>query len=450
MYNLVTIFIQSNMELDIENCIDIYLKNNRIINDTHCIHITPLQNSNETIKYTQIHSKYYTFLEEIIIDLDKYDYIFLITNDYLIDKHLDISDIINKFDDCIHSITINGIKNNKVMTDYINSSDYRYQSYKQIFETNDKKSYADLINYEYYANNKYNSEFGTSPSIIRVTKEKIPIWSNSIYSKQYESNCLQNGFKNINLGLDLLKNEIRSSSYNPKVEEITIVTGFIKVNDASKKHKYDYLERSRATLSLPNPMVIFISEDLMDYVKKIRDELGLLDKTIIVLLTVKDFYMFTDKPLLDDCCKKNKSPYHNSLYIMAVNSRYKYLSLAIENNYFNTEYFGWVDFGLNHIVHMDNIRSVGYNNPLKIRIAWIARNSFAYNHKCLGGGIFIGHKEIMKIFCKLHDVEFRYNLSLGHCVNDDKTLFFIYLKYPELFDIYFSGYNFLYDKLLGI
>ena len=85
MYNLVTIFIQSNMELDIENCIDIYLKY-IIINDTYCIHITPLQNSNETIKYTQIHSKYYTFLEEIIIDLDKYDYIFLITNDFVFNR----------------------------------------------------------------------------------------------------------------------------------------------------------------------------------------------------------------------------------------------------------------------------------------------------------------------------------------------------------------------------
>jgi hypothetical protein len=96
---------------------------------------------------------------------------------------------------------------------------------------------------------------------------------------------------------------------------------------------------------------------------------------------------------------------------------------------------------------MDMIRPITYNNPLRVRIAWIARKNLSYNHKCLGGGIFVAHKDTMKILCKLHDIEFKYNLYLGHCVNDDKTLFFIYLNYPELFDIYFSGYNCLYERM---
>ena len=72
---------------------------------------------------------------------------------------------------------------------------------------------------------------------------------------------------------------------------------------------------------------------------------------------------------------------------------------------FNTDYFAWVDFGISHIVAMDIIRSITYHNPLHVRIAWIARKNLVYNHKSLGGGIFVAHKDTMKILCKLHYIE---------------------------------------------
>ena len=39
-------------------------------------------------------------------------------------------------------------------------------------------------------------------------------------------------------------------------------------------------------------------------------------------------------------------------------------------------------------------------------------------------------------------------MELGYNCNDDKTLWFIFERYPELFDIYFTGYkNIAYNQL---
>jgi len=119
---------------------------------------------------------------------------------------------------------------------------------------------------------------------------------------------------------------------------------------------------------------------------------------------------------------------------------------SIENNYFNTDYFAWIDFGISHIVEMNNIKNVTYNNENKIRIAWIARyrnqtKSFAWNHIAMGGGFFMGHKLAMLEYVKLHDIEFKTMLDFGHCVNDDRLVYFMFEKYPELFDFYFSSYS---------
>ena len=139
-----------------------------------------------------------------------------------------------------------------------------------------------------------------------------------------------------------------------------------------------------------------------------------------------------------------KIPY----YICAVSTRYNILRNAITNNFFNTNYFTWVDFGASHCADMSDNTTFAYNLN-KFRISWIARyknKTFQYNHFVLGGTIFGGHKELVKIICDLHDEVFIDNTELGYNCNDDKTLWFIFEKYPELFDTYFSGYKNIANK----
>ena len=48
---------------------------------------------------------------------------------------------------------------------------------------------------------------------------------------------------------------------------------------------------------------------------------------------------------------------------------------------------------------------------------------------------------------KLHDIEFQNLMKLGYCINDDKMVFLIFEKYPQLFDMYVSGYKCLLTKI---
>jgi hypothetical protein len=451
MNNIAIVFIQTDRSLSIENCITSYIEHNSIEHfDVYCIHQLPIQNKINKITYSSIEPEYYKYIEQVV-PLSSYDYLLLLPNHYIVNIPLSLNEYLPYLKNNIYQLQFVNTLNPSTNLQYIiNTPEFRYDSYKQIFNNPRSDTSTDLIDYLSYSEQNYNTIFKLVPSILNIQnpelQHNIPIFYNTVYQRYYNNIFFRNHFTSISIDIPLVKNV--SYSNDPFIEhEVTVVTAFIKVNNASKKHKYDYVECAKKTLSLPNPMVIYISEDLYEDVKQFRSDLGLLDKTKLIILTVENFYMYSEKNLLDQCCMKNNSPYNNSLYIMSVNSRYSYLEKAIQNNYFKTDYYAWVDFGISHIVAMDTIRSITYHNPLHVRIAWIARKNLAYNHKCLGGGIFVAHKDTMKILCKLHDIEFRYNLSLGHCVNDDKTLFFIYLNYPELFDIYFSGYNCLYEKM---
>jgi len=276
--------------------------------------------------------------------------------------------------------------------------------------------------------------------------ENFPLKHFTIEEKNYAIKFEELGFKSCYLETVINKNETQISyDNNYDINDVTIVTGFIDIKASVKKKYYSYLECSIPTLSLPQNMVIFVHKDIEQHVIDIRSKLGLLDKTKIINITLEDLYMYDQLDFIKENTAKNISPYNNPLYIMAVNSRYKYIEQCIEKNYFNTNYFAWIDFGISHVVQMNNVE-LRHNNENTIRIAWICRpnktrTEFVYNHGAMGGGLFMGHKKTMKVLCKIHDIEFRKLMNIGHSVNDDKLLYLIFEQYPELFDTYYSSYD---------
>jgi hypothetical protein len=239
--------------------------------------------------------------------------------------------------------------------------------------------------------------------------------------------------------------------------DLTIVTGYLNIKikrpakSNSENQTYDYIEKSRGTLQISQFMIIYCSEDIIEDVSKIREELGLLHKTKIIKITLEDnLYMVDKLEIIRKNIAKNNPPYDIPEYILAVNSRYGYIQNAIEKNYFNTDYFAWVDFSASHIVNIPPNKIIEPKSHDKVRIGWIARhsnNQFVYNHHCLGGGIFSGHKEIMMELIKLHHSEFIKLTDMGYNINDDKLLFIIMEQNPYLFDTFFSDYKNLFIKL---
>jgi hypothetical protein len=238
---------------------------------------------------------------------------------------------------------------------------------------------------------------------------------------------------------------------------ITIITGYLNIRikrpakSKTENQIYDYIEKSHRTLQIPQNMVIYCSEDIIEDVTKIRNDANLLDKTKIIKISFEnDLYMIDKLDKIRENVTKNIPPYDIPEYVLAVNSRYNYIQNAIENNYFKTDFFAWVDFSASHIVDIPPNKIIQPRINDKIRIGWIARysnNQFIYNHYCLGGGIFYGSKEIMMELIKIHHSEFLKLTEMGYNINDDKLLFIIMEQYPYLFDTYYSDYKSLYIKL---
>jgi hypothetical protein len=334
-----------------------------------------------------------------------------------------------------------------------------YDYYKRIIKSNRifKNLTKEDIKQKNHPNNYKPFQCTLQSSIIRTKNFILPdffLKRNSHIENLYWAKLLNNGFKIFN---DNSKENYIKISDSLEKNNLTIITGYlnIRIKRPAKSNTinqtYDYIEKSRGTLQIPQCMVIYCSEELINDVHKIREEAGLLNKTKIIKITLADNLYMADK--LDKIRKnvaKNNPPYDIPEYILAVNSRYGYIQSAIENNYFNTDYFAWVDFSASHIVNIPPNKIIEPPSHDKVRIGWIARhsnNQFVYNHHCLGGGIFSGHKEIMMELIKLHHLEFIKLMEMGNNINDDKLLFIIMEQNPYLFDTFFSDYKNLFIRL---
>lgn len=391
---------------------------------------------------------------------NQYKYIYYINNINIFDLNIvDFNTIESIFDSHNKINQILFTQENQVI-EYNFDDEYDiYELIKPIFKRRVKNIYSkkntvspNIVN---YMSKKYDNFYGfkLSTCIINIQKIQdifylIPKTIGERFLKIYQK---ENKYETFIMKTELkentkiiIKNKIRPN------ESITIVTGYIFVNKKSlKKSNYDYLEQAVATLKIPENMVIYVSEEYYTFVYNLRVQFNLLDKTKIIMVSEKDLYMFNKFDKIKENCEKNIVPYDNPYQIIAVNSRYNYIKDAIKNNFFNTEYFAWLDFSIGHIVRIPQKNLCRYFGN-GIRIGLVSRfkhGKFVYLHNALIGGTFTGNKYIMKIFIDLHDREFKKIMDMGYNVNDDRLLYYMYLKYPEMFDIYNSDYGSALEKM---
>lgn len=410
---------------------------------------------------------YYNF-NKLLNIIKEYDYLIFLDDNW---DYTDCTNLINKIVktmDIYGQIIFNS--SDKGGGEIKEIEDKDYDLYKSITRNNrifknlsksDMKQSND-INYEAFANkNVQTNVFRLVPSVIDVKKFIIgngDLRKNEHLEYMYGLELKKNGFKVGYIDMDMSR--VGNSQVmvdNGDGKNITIVSGYLKLRVKRPPKKdtpdqvYDYLDKAKATLMIPQKMVIYLSEEMVDDVIKVREEVGMMDKTRILVISEKEnLYMYDKMDIVRRNVRRNVSPYDIPEYISAVNSRYGYMEDAIRKNYFKTDYFAWVDFSAGHIVDIPKNKKITYSQHEKVRIGWIARYNkevFLYNHYCLGGGIFVGHKTIMMELIKLHDEKFRELMEMGYNINDDKLLFTIMERYPYMFDIYLSGYKGLYGKI---
>jgi hypothetical protein len=232
----------------------------------------------------------------------------------------------------------------------------------------------------------------------------------------------------------------------------TIVSALYNIN----RHLIDgrtwqyYLDWFSATLKLKCPMVLFVQEDIVDLVKNIRKDLP----THIVVQTLEEipFYYLKDKidSIISDASYLNKiqSPDRIecklALYNIIQYSKFEWLKRAIQENWFDSTHFFWMDAGCSRFFNgFEKLSSSklpskfliqGNVNTNKI----IVDDSYKWRSDCvLVGTFFGGPKYYVTIVSdkikKLLDEEM---ISENMINNEQIALAYIQKRYPELFDVY--------------
>lgn len=140
----------------------------------------------------------------------------------------------------------------------------------------------------------------------------------------------------------------------------TIVTALYNI-DRETKGDYrkwtDYLEWFKSTLQLNIPMIIFIPSYLKDFVTEHRPSSY---KTKVIIQEQQDIPYAYLEPRIREILsnqsykqhiKDNKRvecilPYYNIIQY----SKFKWLKHAVEENYFNSDYFFWMDAGISRFI----------------------------------------------------------------------------------------------------
>jgi hypothetical protein len=249
---------------------------------------------------------------------------------------------------------------------------------------------------------------------------------------------------------------------NTLIYKTTIVTFYFNIKilkdstDGVRTQSF-YLDKGRETLKLPYPMVIFCDEDNYIKIKQIRDEYIYnqeLTKYIIKNITEYDFYK-ENFDIINENRKNNefyKTSRVTSSYCLVTCFKIIAIYLAKQNNFFNSEYFAWIDFGGSHVMKdFNNSAKKMLDNPnSKISFCYIHyRNNELYpmniflkngGYCTVGGTSFTVHKDYVNKFYNgcisiFHEILFN---GVGHC--DEQVLTYFYNKFPELCNIYYGDY----------
>lgn len=249
---------------------------------------------------------------------------------------------------------------------------------------------------------------------------------------------------------------------NEKYENInspyTFITCFFNLEKHENKErirKFDfYKEKCQFIMNLDINIVIYIDDDnMIEHIKNIRKKY--MQKTKIIKISIEElpYYKYYDEIKNNrelnnyaGFCDKKDTP----LFTIIMWSKMYFLENTIKNNYFNTNYFMWIDFGVSYVANTENYLNSFIEPSEKISILSInipnGKNINNINNlnrwDCyLGGGVFCGNKENMLNLIKL----FNYNLSIfiqnKICPLEDIVISYIAYTNRDLFEFYYGDYE---------
>ncbi len=250
-----------------------------------------------------------------------------------------------------------------------------------------------------------------------------------------------------------------------KNERITLVTAFFDVGREKlgyqKRENNRYIEYFKFWARIRNRLVVFTTSEFADAIKKVREDLGLGNDTIVI---VEDNIWNEEGKLYHAMCRIEKSEQFREIrmrledisnkadydYVMLM--KYWCLKRAVEKGYTQGGYTAWIDFGFNHggkAFSNPEEFDFEWKYPFKDKICLFARKNpgkelgviklLSMTDSIMGGIVVCPDRQcgILYDMCK----ESMWSLVSIDCIDDDQMLLrMAWRRHPERFQVYKSDW----------
>ncbi len=231
----------------------------------------------------------------------------------------------------------------------------------------------------------------------------------------------------------------------------TIVSAFIP-NLNSNRDIEKYLELGKDLLKLDFPKIIFLPNELFDWAQEYIN-----DKTQLIKFEKNEIYNYFWNELDENEKLAVKLPLIRNQekdtldYIICQNNKINWIKKAKDINYFNSENFIWLDFGIKHVINFnlnsffDNLNIVynnkkiimptGYNFPLKIidfdKVCWLTL-----------GGVVLLHESLIDNFYQLNRDLILKTIKTQQKLTWEVNIWSqLYLENPDIIELYYADHN---------
>ena len=130
----------------------------------------------------------------------------------------------------------------------------------------------------------------------------------------------------------------------------TIVSAFVSnVNERYSDSLKRYYEHGRILMKSKTPKVIFVDEIMFDLIGNEYDKTN----TVIIKINKTDSYLYNYTSYLTNFQLNSTDHSKDTIeFMFTMCNKTEWVKRAIYLNYFKTDNFIWVDFGIKHILFM--------------------------------------------------------------------------------------------------
>lgn len=235
----------------------------------------------------------------------------------------------------------------------------------------------------------------------------------------------------------------------------TIVSAFVSnVNNRYDNSLFRYYNHGKLLLQSVVSKIIFVDEQMFNLIGNEYDKTN----TLIIKINKKDAYLYKHASKLSNF-QLNSTDYTKDTteFIFTMCNKTEWVKQAIALNYFKTDNFIWIDFGIKHVftngcsneTFIEKINSLNYKIYKNVRIGGIWDLNNEYNIDIykdvawyFAGGVFGGNKTSLIKFADLMKEKCIGIMNSKNTIMWEVNIWYlIYNENKSLFDRYICNHN---------